>query len=185
MNEYIDKTELQPSKTQRKLEMHALQALGKALTILPKQRLQQLGLPEKLLEAILEYQRIRSNGALKRQLQYIGRLMREVDPTPIREQLAIWQGTSDIHNAWLHRVENLRESLMTDDHALQMLLNTYPDADSQQLRTLIRNARKEKEAAKPPKHYRELFQTLKTIIPEPDHAVPDSTIEDNTELSNE
>ena len=134
---------------------------------LPKEKLRQLDLPENMMDACAEYKRITKFGALSRQLQYIGRLMRDIDPEPIKAKLEAWNGTSRQHTAWLHQVEQWRDRLIEDDDALTELLAAYPEADAQHLRTLIRNAKKEKELAKPPKNYREIFQVLREIIPQP------------------
>ncbi len=159
--------ERQPSKTRIKKQMLELQNLGKTLTALPKEKLLELNLEENLLEAILEYKRMTKFGALSRQLQYIGRLMRNVEPEPIIARLDAWNGVSRQHTAWLHQVEHWRDRLIEQPEALTELLAAHPEADAQHLRTLIRNAKKEKEAAKPPKAYRELFQVLRDILPEP------------------
>jgi ribosome-associated protein len=159
--------ELPPSKTKIKKQMLELQDLGKTLTALSNEKLRELNLEEKLLEAILEYKRITKFGALSRQLQYIGRLMRDVDPEPIVAKLDAWNGVSRQHTAWLHQVEHWRDRLLEQPDALTELLAAHPEADAQRLRSLIRNAIKEKEAAKPPKSYRELFQVLREILPQP------------------
>jgi ribosome-associated protein len=159
--------ELPPSKTKIKKQMHDLQDIGKTLTGLSNEKLQELELPEKLLEALTEYKRINKFGAQKRQLQYIGKLMREVETAPILSRLEAWNGTSRQHTAWLHQVEHWRDRLLEEPDALTELLAAHPDADAQHLRALIRNAQKEKEAGKPPKSYRELFQALRDVIPEP------------------
>jgi len=159
--------ELPPSKTKIKKQMHDLQDIGKTLTALPNDKLRELNLDESLLEAILEYKRISKFGAQKRQLQYIGRLMRDVEPAPILAKLDAWNGVSRQHTAWLHQVEHWRDRLLEEPDALTELLAAHPEADAQRLRTLIRNAQKEKEASKPPKSYRELFQILRGVIPEP------------------
>jgi ribosome-associated protein len=166
-NDELDE-ELPPSKTRIKKQMHDLQDLGEELTKLPNDKLRELDLPESLLEAVQEYKRINKFGAQKRQLQYIGRLMRDVDPAPITAKLSAWAGTSRQHTAWLHQVEHWRDRLLDQPDALTELMAAHPQADAQRLRTLIRNAQKEKEAAKPPKSYRELFQALRDVIPEPD-----------------
>lgn len=181
MNEFNHDDEQLISKTKRKSQMHDLQALGGELTKLAPATLKKLALPEDLLEALLAYQRINSNGALKRQMQYIGRLMRDIDPEPVRQYLAIRQGDSTAHNAWLHRIERWRERLLSDDTALQTLISEFPLADAQQLRTLIRNARKEQSENKPPKHYRALFQSLKTLLPEPFNPLMHREEEDETD----
>ncbi|GAB4115860.1 MAG: ribosome biogenesis factor YjgA [Sideroxydans sp.] len=158
---------LPPSKTKIKKQMHDLQDLGKQLTELPKEKWRALDLPETLLEALTEYKRISKFGAQKRQLQYIGKLMREVETAPILAKLDAWNGTSREHTAWLHQVEQWRDRLLQDGTALTALLAQYPQADAQRLRALIRNALKEQELGKPPKSYREIFQLLREIIPQP------------------
>jgi ribosome-associated protein len=155
------------SKTQRKKLMDSLQELGRELVEQPNDKLKKMGLHEDLLSAILEYKRITAHGAKKRQEQYIGRLMRDVDPEPIRAFLAIGKGESAQHNGWLHRVENWRERLLENDTALPLFLAEYPQADIQQLRMMIRNARKEKLEERPPKFFRQLFQLIKETLPEP------------------
>lgn len=162
-----DLEDLPPSKTKIKKQMHELQDLGAQLTTLSKEKWRELDLPEALLEALMDHKRITKFGAQKRQLQYIGRLMRDVDPAPIIAKLEAWSGTSRQHTAWLHQVEHWRDRLLEDGEALTELLAAHPQADAQHLRTLIRNAQKEKELAKPPKSYRELFQALRDIIPPP------------------
>jgi ribosome-associated protein len=156
-----NQTQEPPSKTRRKAAMQELQELGEELIGLNKTRLAQLDLPEVLLDAVKEAQRITSNGALARQRQYIGRLMREIDTAPIAEQLERWKGTHQEENAHFHRLEKLRERLLQDDAVLADYLREHPQADSQQMRTLIRNARKEAAAVKPPKSSRELFRLLR------------------------
>ena len=149
------------SKTQKKNQMTALQQLGVRLTKLSADTLKKIGLPEDLLEALLAHKKITSNSALKRQTQYIGRLMRDVDPAPIEAYLARLAGDNVAHNAFLQRMEQWRERLLAQDDALTLLLDEHPQLDPVEVRTLIRNARKEKELNKPPKAYRALFQLLK------------------------
>lgn len=154
------------SKTQMKKQMNDLQALGMELTRLSSDTLKKMCLPENLLEAILTYQKITSNSALKRQAQFIGRLMRETDHTPISDYLARIKGENNAHNAYLKRLENLRLALINDDKALTDLISHYPTIDINSLRNLIRNARKEQAENKPPKSFRALFQQLKNEINE-------------------
>lgn len=154
------------SKTKIKQQMLDLQDLGEQLVALNNGRLQELDLPERLLDAIRDMKKIGKFGAQRRQLQFIGRLMRDVDAAPIIAKLEAWNGTSRQHTAYLHRLERWRERLLENDDALTELLAEHPDADAQRLRALIRNAHKEKELAKPPKSYREIFQVLREIVPE-------------------
>ena len=143
--------------------MHELQALGVALVELSEARLQEMKLGEDLLQAVLEAKRIRSNEAKRRQMQYIGRLMREVDPAPIRSRLAEIEGHSAQATARHRRLEAWRERLMADDAALTEFAAAFPGADLQELRTSIRNARKEQKEGRPPRAYREVFRILKAI----------------------
>jgi len=149
------------SKTRRKQEMHELQALGAALVELPEGRLRGLGLDENLLQAVHEARRMRSHGAKRRQLQYIGRLMREIDAAPIRAGLAAIEGHSAQVTARHRRAEAWRERLLGDDQALTEFAAAHPGADLQALRALIRNARKELKEAKPPRAARELFRLIR------------------------
>ena len=149
------------SKTQIKNEMNERQALGMQLTKLAPDTLKKIGLSEELLEAVLFYKKITANGALKRQAQFIGRLMRDTDPEPIQAYLNKLKGDNAEHNAAMQRLELLRERLVESDDALTELISNKPELPISELRTLIRNDRREKEQNKPPKAYRELFQLLK------------------------
>ena len=154
------------SKTQMKKRMDELQDLGMELTRLSDETLKKIGLSEDLMQAVRDYKKITSNGALKRQNQYIGRLMRETDPAPIRAFLAKLKGENRAHNAFLQRVEQMRERLVADDAALTEFAAAHPQADISAIRTLIRNTRKEKEQSKPPKNFRALYQELKAVMEE-------------------
>ena len=151
------------SKTRRKQEMHALQALGAALVELADAHLDELELPDALAAAVREAKRIRSHEGRRRQMQYIGRLMREVDPLPIRAQLDALAGQSAEAAARHRRLEALRERLIGDDGALTDYVASHSGADLQALRTLIRNARREQQEGRPPRAYRELFRLLKAL----------------------
>lgn len=162
-----EEEELPPSKTKIKKQMHELRDLGKELTELGKDQLAQLDIPENLHDAIREFKSLNKFGAIRRQLQYIGKLMRNVDTAPILAKLDAWKGKSQHHIAYMHQLERWRDRLMESDSALTELLAAHPEADAQRLRTLIRNAQKEIEAGKAPKNFREIFQVLRQIIPEP------------------
>jgi ribosome-associated protein len=155
------------SKTRRKRTAHALQELGEALVGLNESQLAQLELPEQLHDAVLLAKRISKFGALRRQVQYIGRLMREVDAAAIAAQLEAWKGQSRQAVAYLHQVERWRTRLLDSDAALSEFLSRHPGCDVQRLRQLVREARKEQADQAAPRSYRELFQTLKAAIPEP------------------
>ena len=165
--EVDEQEELPPSKTKVKKQMHELRDLGKELTELGKDQIAQLDIPETLREALREMKNINKFGAQRRQIQYIGKLMRDVDPAPIIARLDAWKGKSQHHVAYMHQLERWRDRLLESEDALTELLSAHPQADAQRLRTLIRNAQKEMEAQKPPRNYREIFQVLREIIPEP------------------
>lgn len=157
-----------PSKSQLKRDMLALQALGEALVALSDDQLAGLDLPDDLRDAVRDAKRISvsKHGAIRRQRQYVGRLMREVDPEPIRAQLERLEGHSRSHTAWLHRLERWRERLLSGEDALTELLAEHPGADVPRMRALIRNAQREQALGKPPKSFRELFQVLRELMPE-------------------
>ncbi len=152
------------SKTQRKQAMHALQKIGEQLTTLNDQQLNALNLPAQLQEAVDEARHINKFGARKRQMQYIGKLMRHVDILPIQEKLDTWQQASLNQTALLHQTEQWRERILTDVTALTDFVNQYPTTEITHIRLLVRNTLKERKANKPPKSYRLLFQALQAII---------------------
>lgn len=149
------------SKTRKKAQMHALQKLGIELVDLSKERLATMELPETLVDAIREAQRITAHEGRRRQMQYIGRLMRDIDPAPIQERLDAWRGQSKAEVARQHGMERLRDKLIADDAALTEFAQKHPDVDLQALRNLIRNARKEAAEGRPPKSYREIFKVIR------------------------
>jgi len=149
------------SKTRKKAQMHALQKLGIELVDLSKERLAAMQLPETLVEAVREAQRITAHEGRRRQMQYIGRLMREIEPAPIQERLDAWRGQSKAEVARQHGMERLRDKLIADDSALTEFAQKHPDVDLQALRNLIRNARKEASEGRPPKSYREIFKIIR------------------------
>lgn len=160
-----------PSKSQIKRDMLALQELGKQLVELPPDRLKQLPLSDVLLEAIRDAQRNTSREGRRRQIHYVGKLMRTADAPAIRQQLDTWQHGSRTETRAMHQLEALRDVLVNDDNALTGFLEEYPDLNVQELRALIRAARKETQhnagltEGQPPqrKHYRALYQALKLI----------------------
>lgn len=155
------------SKTQRKREMHELQALGERLATLSAEQIESIDLPEALRAAVGEARRITRHEARRRQMQYIGRLMRGVDPEPIREKLKIWDGVSAGHTAHVHLLERWRTRLLDEEGALGELVREHAGIDMQRLRSLIRSARGERDSGAPPRSYRELFRVLRELIPDP------------------
>jgi len=150
-----------PSKTKVKQRMLELQALGAALVKLPDGRLATVPMPDNLAAAVREARRISAHEGRRRQVQYIGRLMRDLDAEPIRAALAGFDGQSAQTRARQQQLERWRTRLIDDDGALTEYADTHPGADIQALRTLIRNARKEIAASKPPRAQRELFRVLR------------------------
>jgi ribosome-associated protein len=153
-----------PSKTRRKRDMHELQALGEALVELRVERLAEMALPVGLREAVMAARRINSREARRRQLQYIGRLMREVDPAPIRAKLEGWRRSSETHTQEHHAAERWRDRLLVEDRALDELLAAHPAIDGAALGALVREAKRERAAGAPPRRYRELFRALKAVF---------------------
>jgi ribosome-associated protein len=149
-----------PSKSQRKREMTALQALGESLLRLSAAELARIDLPEPLREAIAEAARITSHEGRRRQLQYIGKLMRQVDPEPLRAAIDDATGESKQAVALMHRCERMRDALLADDAALDDVLADLPRADVQQLRAMIRAARREHKEGRPARHARQLYRWL-------------------------
>jgi len=152
------------SKTQRKQAMEDLQTLGEELVALSADRIKKIDIPENLRDAVREAQRMtRLDEAKRRQIQYVGKLMRSVDPEPIRAALALVRGESAGETAKLHRLERLRTEFLADEKVLHEIATLYPSIDMQHLRSLRRSALKEQEQNKPPRSYRAIFQALKEL----------------------
>src|SRR5881394_3754156 len=143
--------------------MHELQALGAELVELSESVLSDLRMPDDLRAAVLAAKRITAHEGRRRQIQYIGRLMRDVDPAPLREALDALTGQSAAEAARHRCLEALREKLLANDTALTDYVSTHAGADLQELRTLIRNARREQKEGRPPRAFRELFRLLKSL----------------------
>jgi ribosome-associated protein len=178
------------SKTKAKEEVDALQALGNRLVGVGNDRLKKLDIPESLRDAVLEAKRITSHGALRRQMQYIGKLMRDVETAPIQEMLDEIDGISNKANARFHMLEKLRDKVLADEAIITTLKNDYPDMDVSALRTLRRNALKEQATQKPPKSYRAIFQFLKALdepgthqdMADQDPTIPEVTPDEDSEI---
>jgi ribosome-associated protein len=164
-NEFEQEYE-RPSKSQLKREMTALQKLGAELIAEPRERVKRVPMPEDVRDAILECQTITDHEGRRRQLQYVGKKMRtleEEEVALIRKTIDSWKQPSKAETAALHAIERRRDKLLADDGALTELRAQYPELDVQQMRTMIRNARREQAESKPPKAYREIFQMLKQL----------------------
>ena len=152
-----------PSKTKQKEVMHELRDLGAELVELSVGQLKRIKLPENIFDAVRDCQKITAHGARRRQVAYLGKLMRGVDDEPIRAGLALLRGESSAETARLHRLERLRVRLLEDEAVLAEIVAQWPGVDQQHLRTLRRNALKEKENNKPPKNFRAIFQVLQEL----------------------
>ena len=151
------------SKSQIKRELHLLHDLGKQLVALPSSRLRTLELTQQLQTAIMDARRFK-RGALKRQLQYIAALMREVDAAAVQQALDGFQRPQQQEIEALHEVEAWRDALMAGDEALlDELVRRFQHADRQHLRQLVRNANRERQLNKPPKSSRALFRELSSL----------------------
>ena len=164
----------EPSKTELKKESTELQKLGEDLLTLRAEAMQRLELPEGLLTALDELRRITNFEGRRRQLQYVGKLMRGLDEETrqaARDALEEQRGGSAQQTMALHAAERWREDLVARDEALQQWLETYPQTDAQQLRALIRQARKDGEptadqvsrglAPRRGRAWREIFQIVR------------------------
>ncbi|CAA0079205.1 Uncharacterised protein [BD1-7 clade bacterium] len=164
-NENIDDDGLElKSKTQIKREVEALQHLGKLLLEVPDAVYKSFPIPAELDSALQETRRIKSNQALKRQYQYIGKVMRRIDAEPIQQAYDDYKNGRKKLAREFQRLEEVRDQLITGDQdALNQVIAEFPAVDIQQLRQLIRAAQQEKKLNKPPKNYRKLFQVLKSL----------------------
>jgi ribosome-associated protein len=162
----LDTPEDRPSKTQLKKAMQDLQDLGKALMDLNDTRLDALELPDSLRRALRDLRVIRSHEGRRRQIQLVGKLMRQVDPEPLREAVAVQRLPGARETLALHETEAWRDRLIGEDAALTDWLVAYPATEAQALRALIRNARK--EALQTPdrkgRAYREIFQLVRASL---------------------
>jgi ribosome-associated protein len=153
-----------PSKTQRKKASHELQDLGEALVGLPADRIAGLPLPDPLRDAVEEFRRTRTHEGKRRQMQYIGKLMRGTDTAPIRQAVLDLQLGRAKDALSLHEAERWRAELIASDDAVTGFVENHPGADAQQLRTLIRNARKDASLVpeqRSGRAFRELFQFIR------------------------
>jgi ribosome-associated protein len=161
-----------PSKTQQKREMHALQDLGEALVALDAKRFDALAeearLPERLVDAIRAARAMTAWGARKRQLQYVGKLMRDQDPAPIRRRLDLWAQGHGASAARDHALERWRERLLAEPDALTALAAAYPRLDRTRVRALVAKATEERTRGAPPRAYRELFRELRALDAHPE-----------------
>jgi ribosome-associated protein len=156
------------SKTRRKREMKDLQDLGAALVKLSKEQLARIQMPENLRDAIEDCRKFNKHEAIRRQMQYIGRIMRNIDASPIAAQLREIEAPTKRQTALFHVAEEWRAQMLEGPDAVARFVSEFPEADANRLRELAEKAREEKRASKPPHSYRELFHVLNTFLQ--DHA---------------
>jgi len=155
-----------PSKSELKRQMTERQKLAEVLAALSSDALKSIPMDDLIKTAIAETPKIKSFEAIRRHKQYLGKLMRflnEEELETIQKRLDAIQGVSKAETAKLHFLENYRDKLIANDETFTALIEKFPDMDIQNMRTLIRNARREKEQNKPPKAYREIFRVLKDL----------------------
>ncbi len=154
------------SKTQLKQQADALHAMGRTLVGLTAAALKTIPMSEDLADAVKLAQRIdKKKEGYRRQLQLVAKLIRQGDPEPIGEAIALLNAKQRQSNQAFHALEQVRDDLIKGgDDAIQTLLAKHPDMDRQRLRQLIRQANKQAEQAKPPKASREIFQYLKEFM---------------------
>jgi ribosome-associated protein len=173
--------EEQPSKSQRKRECDGLQKTGERLLALKPDELALIDLPADLADALLQAQRIKSRGALKRQRQYLGKLMRALDSESIEKQLDAVVHRNDVNTARFRKIEKWRDRLLEHDtKVLGDIIAAHADIDRQHIHNLVRQADRESKLNKPPAAARKLFSYLRdadtvTIVP------PDSSEQDNNQ----
>ena len=157
-----------PSKTRLKQESHDLQKLGQDLADLSDAALAAIDMPESLRDALAEYRRTKSHEGRRRQLQYVGKLMRSADADVLREAVAAATLGSAQNALALHQVERWRAELIADEEAMTRWMAEHPETDTQQLRSLVRAARRDAAGLAPearqPKSFRELFQFIKPFL---------------------
>jgi ribosome-associated protein len=153
----------EPSKSELKRRMHDLQELGEAVASLPDDRLDALKLEDRLRDAITELGRTRSFEGRRRQLQYIGKLMKFEDADALREAVASYRIGTAKDTLALHEAEMWRDRLLAEDNTFDEWLRAHPSTDTQQMRSLVRAARKEKlePGARHGRAYRDLFRLVK------------------------
>ncbi len=162
----FDEDDLPPSKTQLKRESEALQKVGEQLIALKQQDLDNMQLPEKLIEAVTVARKLNARSGLKRQKQYIGKIMREIDSEAVIKQLQHIQHRHDASNAAFKKTERWRDRLISENshQALTELLNQYPEMDRQHLNQLMRQAKKEAANDKAPVAARKLFKYVREFV---------------------
>jgi len=152
------------SKSERKRQANEVQALGTRLTSLSAKQLSALDLPENVFEAVELAKQIKAHGGKKRQLQLIGKLMREIDVEPIKHFFFMLDNNQNEKNSLFKQTEIYRDRLLQEgDNAIIELKNEYPALDVQKLRQLVRNGKSTKNEKLAKKAKREIFKYINEI----------------------
>lgn len=154
------------SKTELKKQSAKLQKLGEEVVNLSDAHVRTIPMDDELEEAIMLARSLnRKKDGYRRQIQFIGKLLRQRDPAPVEEALAKLVHQHQANNAAFHALEKAREDVIArGDPAIQELVTEHPQLDRQKLRQFHRQVKKEREKNAPPKAFRELFQYLKNAI---------------------
>jgi len=164
IKDLMEQPEEVKSRSQIKREMVSLQQMGERLVGLSDDQIQVIDMPDDLREAALSAKKLKSHGARKRQLKFVGALMRKIDTSPISDALYEIDRGRSVQVAEFHMIEKIRDELVKgNDAPLEDIIGKFPNADRQKLRQLVRNARKELNKNKPPKSSRALFKYIKKL----------------------
>ena len=156
--------ELPPSKSQEKRDCDALKKLGDELLKLKQDELDTMNLPDALIDALITGKKIQSRSGLKRQRQYIGKIMRQIDSDEIKKHLDHIKHKHDTNTAQFRKVEQWRDRLLLDDKtALSEIIEAHAEIDRQHINQLIRQAKREQQQEKPPASARKLFKYLRDL----------------------
>jgi len=152
------------SRSQKKRDVEALQDIGVRLVELKPDQLEKIDISDTLRDAIIEAKRLTSRSAIRRHMQYIGKLMRNEDGEEIQAAIDRFDVTTQAHNQVFHKLEKWRDRLINNEKGmLDVILTEYPQTDMQHLRQLVRNAQKEQSQNKPPAATRKLFKYLREL----------------------
>lgn len=164
-DEYDYDDEDSVSKSAKKREADHLQQLGVELLRYSDKDLRQLDIPEQLCDAVIQLRQINSRSAMKRQRQYIGKIMRSIDTRPVEEAIAKLEHQQASNTYVQHQSEQWRDSLIQGGKAeITHFIAEFPDCEIQKLGQLVRAAQKEHNSAAAPKYSRELFRFIRTLV---------------------
>jgi ribosome-associated protein len=159
-----ESTEYRPSKSSRKREAESLQELGVKLAALSDKEISELDLPEKLIVALRDLRRLPTHGAQLRQRQYIGKLMRSIDPEPVLAKIGERKRKHDLEIRHFQKIERWRDRLLEEPEALTELVKEHPGAETAEIKRLIKKAEKELAEQRPQAASRELFAFLRQLL---------------------